>query len=1244
MKLTKLTTSIAASLAMIASAFTPVAAQAQPLPLCTINIPYSNISFTGTGGGDVICLRGNNITIDTLAGDDTVIDYGDNNHVILGDGFDRYEGGYGSGGDVDGGAGDDYLVGSVQPDDFDGGAGDDTLIGAAGDDSLNGGLGADDLSGNAGADAISGEVGSDILDGGDGTDSIDGGEGGDTLVGGAGDDTLNGGLGADQLSGEIGADTLSGEAGTDTLSGGEGDDILAGGQDIDTLLGGVGLNVCDYDTGEALTATCKYDDEVPLAVDASVTPNQVDSTSSSNDLIFQFTATDQIGLKEGSLLCQTVGSNALIYTPVELYFGPGKVRNSSKSTKLKSSSYAGTNRNMTFKFVMELRAGMYPGDYTCALALTDLMNHSKTYKAISLKITRGMGSFDDLPPTVTVLSITPDPVDSAESEKELTLSWHADDPNDSVGQLQCVLNFKGTYFEAVNLAWWDSGSVMDYRGGPGAKAVNRTSTHTEFTATVKIPKDFQPGVYKCGGRQTDLVGNTTYAQDLASFEIVNSSGVFDEIAPIVTSDEENNQVLDVGVTSRSAKLGWVVTDDTAYSWGYVACVSTSDSGAKILDGVTNMTSFHDYGARSVTKTISGTARSARYDVAFEVPLGTKPGNYVCKASLTDSLGHWGTTQIGTVKVFRTPAGQPSSPKDLAFSPSKPTVGTLSWTQPDSLGDPALVAYVAEYSLDGAEWLTMPKSGTSANSLEVSGLKADSEYWFRVRGENGGTIGQDTAFMNLNWSMVKIRTPKPTVSDTPNDMVISEVTYSGYKLAWTNPSYNGGTPITNFTVEVSADSGKTWKSVKQSTSTSTSLAVSGASPGTTYLVRVGAVNAVGSSAYLTGSVTTSVTKPSAPRSLTSSKVTSTSMTLSWLLPSTNGGAAITDYKVELSSDSGKSWTEIKDGVSNNLAINVSGLRKNRIYLFRVSATNSAGLGDASGAHSVTTLATVPSAPSNLTITDMQSTSAVISWVAPADLGGLNLTDYKVETSRDGQTWSVVPKPSSTSRTLKLSGLSPGSQYQLRISAVNLVGSGAQLTGSLTTLVTTPSVPRNLLVSAISTNAATLSWQLPSSNGGAAISDYTIEISSNCTIYSRLSDGVSNSLSVKLSSLKPGATYCVRIFALNSAGSSESTPVLQFKTLDNKPSAPTALAVKTASTSLVLSWSPAAVGAGSGVIDYVVEVSSNNGATWSSVKKAKSSKTSLTVSGLKSKRSYLFRVLAVNLAGTSPASKTLKVTTK
>ncbi|MBJ7461516.1 MAG: fibronectin type III domain-containing protein, partial [Ilumatobacteraceae bacterium] len=63
------------------------------------------------------------------------------------------------------------------------------------------------------------------------------------------------------------------------------------------------------------------------------------------------------------------------------------------------------------------------------------------------------------------------------------------------------------------------------------------------------------------------------------------------------------------------------------------------------------------------------------------------------------------------------------------------------------------------------------------------------------------------------------------------------------------------------------------------------------------------------------------------------------------PSTNGGAAISDYTVEFSTD-GTTWTVFDDGVSANLSSTVTSLTNNTSYQFRVKAVNTAGSGESS----------------------------------------------------------------------------------------------------------------------------------------------------------------------------------------------------------------------------------------------------------------------------------------------------------
>lgn len=157
---------------------------------------------------------------------------------------------------VDGGSGNDVLIGGTAINVLTGGAGHDSLDGDAANDTLDGGAGDDDLTGGAGTDLATYATRSApvdvVLDGGGGN-----GEAGEddtihldveSITGGGGDDTLRGGPNADTLSGGLGTDVLKGEAGNDTLNGDGGDDILDGGAGADTHNGGTGFDLADYGT------------------------------------------------------------------------------------------------------------------------------------------------------------------------------------------------------------------------------------------------------------------------------------------------------------------------------------------------------------------------------------------------------------------------------------------------------------------------------------------------------------------------------------------------------------------------------------------------------------------------------------------------------------------------------------------------------------------------------------------------------------------------------------------------------------------------------------------------------------------------------------------------------------------------------------------------------------------------------------------------------------------------------------
>ena len=102
----------------------------------------------------------------------------------------------------------DILRGDDYENDLDGGLGNDVLVGNGGDDSLFGDFGNDTLYGGTDNDLLVGGAGDDSLFGVSGDDDIHTGLGNDRVYAGKGDDEIHYSGGRDSVDGELGSDTL----------------------------------------------------------------------------------------------------------------------------------------------------------------------------------------------------------------------------------------------------------------------------------------------------------------------------------------------------------------------------------------------------------------------------------------------------------------------------------------------------------------------------------------------------------------------------------------------------------------------------------------------------------------------------------------------------------------------------------------------------------------------------------------------------------------------------------------------------------------------------------------------------------------------------------------------------------------------------------------------------------------------------------------------------------------------------
>jgi titin len=740
----------------------------------------------------------------------------------------------------------------------------------------------------------------------------------------------------------------------------------------------------------------------------------------------------------------------------------------------------------------------------------------------------------------------------------------------------------------------------------------------------------------------DTKDQQTQKTSVATFQVTRTGTSFDDSAPAIASFSVSPNPVDVGSSAVDTDVTLRLTDMTGIKNGYIDCAfstwgSPTYRKAFLVYYTWSSRSIYSESGNDRLVSFTGTDNDATLKVKGHVPLGLLPGAFTCSVNAVDTLNHSITDRTYILNVLRTPAGMPAAPSGLAFSPTsgRPTDGTLTWDAPTSLGDPALYTYDVQYSTNGINWVTIPHSNTRATSISLTNLRTDTSYSFRVRGENGGNTLTGSA--GSAWGEVlETRTYPSVVPSPPTELSVTSVTSTGFVLSWASSSYNGGETISNVSVELSRDGGVTWVSARGGISTSSTVTVAGTAPGTAYQVRIASINSVGASDYLAGSVTTTALAPGAPLSLASSSVAATSLTLGWDLPTSNGGAAITDYKVEFSSNAGSTWTVIAHDASAVRSFNVTGLLKGKSYQFRVSAINEIGTGASSAVHTVSTLTTVPGVPTSVVVSSVTSSTARLTWVAPVDNGGSAITDYTVQTSRDeGTTWATVTHTASTTAAMNLTGLAPGTRYIYRVATKTAAGSSDFVEGDLTTLTVAPGAPLNLASSSVTATALTLNWDLPTSNGGAAITDYKVEFSSNGgTSWTVIAHDASAVRSFNVTGLSKGRSYQFRVTAVNEVGAGATSAVHTVSTSTTVPAVPNSVAVSSVTASSAsVSWTAPTDNGGSPITDYTFQTSRDEGTTWVTVTHTASTSTVMNLTGLAPGTHYLVRVATKTAVGSS-----------
>ena len=349
---------------------------------------------------------------------------------------------------------------------------------------------------------------------------------------------------------------------------------------------------------------------------------------------------------------------------------------------------------------------------------------------------------------------------------------------------------------------------------------------------------------------------------------------------------------------------------------------------------------------------------------------------------------------------------------------------------------------------------MTTVGTPTGTTFTDTVPSSGTWYYKVSDQSSHGGSPNSSAANVTTPTVP---DAPTISLAINNPDPSPLTIT---TTFTPPGNNGGSSVTGYHLFHSTDD-VTYTQVATNVASPHDHTVSGVG---NHYFQAQAVNLVGASVDSVSQSIATPTAPGAPASLTVTlpdvNAAPFTVTLDWTAPASDGGSAVTGYKVYrdggLVATLGNVLTHSDTTPSN----------PSTSFNFEIKALNNAGEGTA--VSQSWTSPSTPDAPTNLS-GSMQSGSVVLTWTASTS--DSTVTDYQV--LKGGSPLALVGSAATT--YTDSNNIQPNQALSYTVKGISLVGTGSSSAAEVVSTGGTSVV--DLSATNVLENSLVLTWSEP-----------------------------------------------------------------------------------------------------------------------------------------------------------------------